>query len=209
MVDDDDVAPGGRMRVIAWVAVAGLLGASFVVGALIWGVRGSAAPSIADGASGCTVHPLRFTVTDDPAEFARQQRFEATDTEVPRPGLYDRALDEVATLHAASHAFVVVFVRSATTLDSGTRAALHRFDDAARATKAPVLIVRREQTPALVALSRGYALRCATAGAAQVAEVRRFAAQEYASVRDPHDPVKAAPAPTTPHDAPSPASQRR
>ncbi len=145
---------------------------------------------------------LRFTVTDDPAEFARQQRFEAQSNTVPAPGFYDRVLAVDPTLHAASHAFVVVYARP--DVHGDALDALKGLDAAARRTKAPVVVSRRAQEPGLVALSRGYQLSCRLGGAAQVAEVRRFAAQEYASVADPADRA-APPAPTTPNEARSPA----
>lgn len=203
MVDDsmDHSRGGGVGRGTIALLTLGLLG-SLIAGLLIWGLGGSVAPTVASEASGCTVHPLRFTVTDDPGEFARQQRFESTINAVPAPGFYDRALDEVATLHAASHAFVVVFV-GAGLVDDG-RAGLRGLADAATRTKAPVIVSQRRQTDAIVALSRGYALTCARGGAAQAAEARRFAAQEYASVADPADRSGRAPAPSTPHEAPSP-----
>lgn len=195
-VRDDGVG----LRSIALLV--GALVVSLVAGALLWGTAGDVAPTVADEASGCTVHPLRFTVTDDPAEFARQRRFEQTVNTVPKPGYYERVLDRDATLHAASHAYVVVFM--ATGVDGDGRDGLRALSDAAVRTKAPVVVSERAQGAAIVALSRGYELSCRDGGAAQAAEVRRFAAQEYPSVADPAD-RDAGPAPTSPHDAPSPA----
>lgn len=197
----EDEAGGWLGRRTIALLLAGLV-ASLIGGIVLWGTAGEVAPTVADEASGCEVHALRFTVTDDPAEYARQRRFEQTVNAVPTPGFYDRVLDRDATLHAASHAFVVVFARA--DVDGDGRDGLRALSDAATRTKAPVVISRREQQPAIVALSRGYELSCRQGGAAQAAEVRRFAAQEYASVADPRDGA-AGPAPTTPHDAPSPA----
>ncbi len=191
---------GLGLRTIALLV--GALVVSLIGGAVLWGTAGDVAPTVADAASGCTVQTLRFTVTDDPAEFERQRRFERELNTVPQPGYFERTLDRDATLHAASHAYVVVFMRG--DLDGDGRDGLRGLSDAAKRTKAPVLVSEREQAPAIVALSRGYELRCARGGAAQAAEVRRFAAQEYASVADPAD-RRVGPAPTSPHEAPSPA----
>lgn len=180
----------------------GALVVSLVAGALVWGTAGEVAPTVADEASGCTVHPLRFTVTDDPAEFARQRTFERAVNTVPKPGYYERVLDRDAALHAASHAYVVVFMRH--DIGGDGRDGLRALSAAAVRTKAPVVVSEREQQPAIVVLSRGYELSCRKDGAAQAAEARRFAAQEYASVADPAD-RRQGPAPTSPHDAPSPA----
>lgn len=198
--EGEDRERGLGPRTIALLV--GALVVSLVAGALLWGTAGDVAPTVADEASGCTVHALRFTVTDDPAEFARQRRFEQTVNTVPKPGYYERALDRDATLHAASHAYVVVFMRPG--VDGDGRDGLRALSDAAVRTKAPVVVSERAQGAAFVALSRGYELSCQKDGGAQAAEVRRFAAQEYASVADPND-AGAGPAPTSPHDAPSPA----
>lgn len=194
--------PGSWLGLRTVALLAGALLAALLGGIVLWGTAGEVAPTVADGASGCAVHALRFTVTDDPAEYERQRRFERTVNAVPAPGFYDRALDRDATLHAASHAFVVVFARP--DVGGAGEDGLRALNAAAARTKAPVVIARRAQDPAIVALSRGYELTCRLGGAAQAAEVRRFAAQEYASVADGRD-RGAAPAPTTPHDAPSPA----
>lgn len=196
----DDREGGVGLRSIALLV--GALVVSLVAGALLWGTAGDVAPTVADEASGCTVHPLRFTVTDDPAEFERQRRFEQTVNTVPRPGYYERVLDRDATLHAASHAYVVVFI--APGVEGDGRNAVRALSDAGIRTKAPVVVSERAQDAAIVALSRGYELSCRDGGAAQAAEVRRFAAQEYPSVADPDDRASG-PAPTSPHDAPSPA----
>lgn len=207
MVDDaahqsgDDEVGGWPAAGTIVLLVAGML-AALVGGIVLWGTGGDVAPTVADEASGCTVHALRFTVTDDPAEYARQRRFERAVNAVPTPGFYDRVIDGDATLHAASHAYVVVFARPG--VDGDAAEGLRTLSDAATRTKAPVIVSRREQAPAIVALSRGYELSCRRGGAAQAAEVRRFAAQEYPSVADPADRSEG-PAPTTPHDAPSPA----
>ncbi|MBO9533951.1 MAG: hypothetical protein J7513_13355 [Solirubrobacteraceae bacterium] len=194
---------GGGLSLRSIVFLVGALLVALAGGMVVWGASGDVAPTVADEASGCTVRALRFTVTDDPAEFARQQRFEVTTNTLPAPGFYDRELAADPTLHAASHSFVVVYARP----DVGGDAidGLKGLDAAARKTKAPVVISRRAQGPALVALSRGYQLSCRQGGAPQAAEVRRFAAQEYASVGDPDDRSTTPPAPTSPNDAPSPA----
>ena len=199
--DSGDGAGGLSVRTIGLMV--GALLAALAIGMAVWGTAGEVAPTVADGASGCKVHALRFTVTDDPAEFARQQQFESTAKPVPLPGFYDRVLDEVATLHAASHSYVVVYARG--DVRGGGEEGLRALEAAAVKSKAPVIVSRRDQEPAIEALSRGYALTCQQGGAAQAAEVRRFAAQEYASVADPNDASTTPPAPTTPNDAPSPA----
>lgn len=196
---DDESGHGlGLRTVLALVAV--LVG-SLVAGVLVWGTGTDAPPTVSNAATGCTVEPLRFTVTNDPKVFAAQQQFEQGLNAVPKPGYYDRVLDSVPTLHAASHSFVVVYVGDG--VDGDATDSLKALAKAAVQTKAPVIVSKRAQQPALVALSRGYQLTCPKGTVAQAAEVRRFAAQEYASVADPQD-AGTAPAPTSPNMAPSP-----
>ncbi|MEH3053952.1 MAG: hypothetical protein PGN13_08090 [Patulibacter minatonensis] len=200
---DEDDAPGFRLGLPTILVLGALLVGSLVAGLVVWGTGGEAPPTVG-AASGCTVTPLKYTVTNDPAVFAEQKRFESTINAVPKPGFYDRVLDPIPTLHAASHSFVVVFAREG--LGGAGIDGLQAMERAAVATKAPVVVSRRRQDAAFVALSRGYELSCAEGGAVQAAEVRRFAAQEYASVADPAD-AGTSPAPSTPNDAPSPADQ--
>lgn len=203
-LDDDAPGHGLSARTIA-LLVAVVVG-SLIAGVVIWGTKGEQAPTVGNAQTGCAVQPLRFTVTNDPKVFAHQLQFERQFNTVPKPGFYDRVLDAVPTLHAASHSYVVVFASakvSGDALDS-----LKALSAAAVATKAPVIVSRRDQPQALVALSRGYQLTCPSGGVSQAAEVRRFAAQEYASVADPKD-RHGAPAPTAPNEAPSPADAQR
>ncbi|MBJ7471627.1 MAG: hypothetical protein JHD16_10015 [Solirubrobacteraceae bacterium] len=199
-LDDDDRPAGGRRTAVILVAA---LVIALIAGLATWGLAGEQAPTVADGASGCEVRALAYTVTDDPEEFAIQKRFESEDNTVPAPGFYDRILEPVAALHAAAHAYVVVFVRPGARGDGVDR--LRALEERAAATKAPVIVSQREQVPGFVALARGYELSCADDGAAQAAEVARFAAQLYGSVADPADPSTTPPAPVAVPNAPSPA----
>ncbi len=202
---DEDWAGGDAARALGLRTTALLVGvllASLVAGLVVWGTGGQVAPTVADEASGCRVHPLRFTVTDDPAEFARQKRFESTVNAVPTRLLRPPARCRLDP--PRRFARVRRGLRAARCQRRRHRRA-PRAQYRAERTKAPVVISRRAQQPALVALSRGYALTCRQGGAPQAAEVRRFAAQEYESVADPAD-RRTGPAPSTPHDAPSPAT---
>lgn len=198
---EDETSGGGGHHRLAFVLV-GLLLAGLVIGLATVGLEGEKAPSVAAG-TGCKVHPLAYTVTDDAAEFAEQKAFEATGADVTAPGLYKVPLDLVPALHAASHAYVVVFHEKG--LGGAPMAELRALNDRASATKAPVIIAPREQDAGLVAIARGYELSCTDATAQAAAEVTRFAAQTYASVADPAASGSTPPlAPSTPNDAPSP-----
>lgn len=200
--DDGDDAPGGHRLAIV-VAVAALL-AALLAGVLLIGSCEDEAPGVVDAASGCRVHPLKYTVTDDPEIFAEQKRFEQNSNVLPKPAFYDRDIDLVAARHAASHEYVVIFYGAG--LSDEGRAGLQALERRAVVTKAPVIVAPHDEgDDAVVALSRGYQLACPDGGATQAAEVARFAAQQYASVADPADPKgTSGPAPDVPHAAPSP-----
>lgn len=203
---EQDEGPAMSRRALVLLTLALLV--TLAGGVAILGLRRDDGPAVTDTASGCRVHALAFTVTDDEDEFAEQQAFERDVNELPAPGFYDRELDLVPTLHAASHSYVVVFTRPGLSGDGVEL--LRAMERRAVGTKAPVIVAQRDQDDAVVAIARGYELACEEGGGVQAAEVNRFAAQLYASVADPADaagPAGSGPAPTTPSDAPSPVDQ--
>ena len=96
---------------------------------------------------------------------------------MPSPGFHSRPLDATATLHAASHAYVVVFYRP-----GAASAALEALATAATEQKVPLVVAPRAQRQALVAITQERRLDCAAAGAEQVDAIRRFSAASYPSL---------------------------
>lgn len=201
---DDDRGVGGRGLAFGLLTA---LVVSLVLGFVVFGSGDAEPPGVTDTASGCRVHALKYTVTDDPEVFAEQKRFEQTSNVLPKPAFYREEVDLVAARHAASHEWVVVFYGDGELGADGQRG-LEALEQRAVSTKAPVIVAPHDEgDDAIVALARGYQLACREGGAAQAAEVSRFAAQLYPSVADPKDPITTGPAPTTATAAPSPAAQ--
>jgi hypothetical protein len=157
-----------RAVVTAAVALAALL----VVGVLTLGLGGGAPAAAAQTATtgGCVTGAFAY----DAAEARRQQAFEARLSQggqLPAFGFHADAQDETATLHAASHSWVVVFYRPG--IDT---AALRTLADDATAQKIPLIAAPRRQKEALVAITQASRLTCA---GASVPAVRDFAAAYY------------------------------
>jgi hypothetical protein len=169
--------PFGPRALLVFVLVPVL---ALVAGLLTMGGHSAAKPQEGAAGGGCIRHTLRYGVTDDPAEVARQRVFEARSTAVTDAGFYTRPVASVPTIHAASHGFVVVFYRP--DLAAADVRPLRAVAAAGKATKAPVIVAPRRQGPAVVVLAEGQRLDCAAAGAAQSTVVRRFAASVYASL---------------------------
>jgi hypothetical protein len=127
---------------------------------------------------------LRFRVTDDAHEAELQRRFEsrlgADGASLPSPGMYDRALDPVASLHLVSHAHVVVYFREG--LSGRELAPLRELSDRAVALQIPLVVSPREQRSALVAVKDGVALMCAAADRPEHEAIRSFSAALYPSL---------------------------
>jgi hypothetical protein len=183
--DDGDV-PLGRRALSAFFTLPLV---SLVAGLVLFGAHadGKAVPNAAGAA--CTQHTLKYVVTDDPREVARQNVFERDDNAVTDTGFYTRAQPSTPTLHAASHGSVVVFYRP--DVPAAELAPLHALMAAAIATKAPVIVTPRRQAAPLVALAGGQQLICTAADAAQTARVRTFAAGLYQSLEP--DPAATTP----------------
>lgn len=206
--DDDHDGRGLGGRGLA-VALAAALLVSLALGFVFLGSGEEEPPGVIDTASGCRVHALKYTVTDDPEVFAEQKRFEQDRNVLPKPAFYREEVDLVAARHAASHEWVVVFYGDGKLQADGERG-LEALEQRAVSTKAPLIVAPHDEgDDAIVALARGYQLACKEGGAPQAAEVSRFAAQLYASVADPADPITTGPAPTTGTAAPSPVDPGR
>jgi hypothetical protein len=167
------------MRLYAPVAVAVVVAlASLLAGAAAFGLRAPAAAEPAPPSAGCTEKTLKFVVTDDETVHAEQLRFErrlSTDSPaLPAPGLHPKPVDPVASLHAASHGYIVVYFRAGPTDEGLGTIARH-----AVGQKIPLLAAPREQRSALIAVRAGMELRCASAGPEQLARVRAFGAAVY------------------------------
>lgn len=159
------------------VAVVAAL-ASFFAGAAAFGLHAPAAAEPAPPSAGCTEKTLKFVVTDDETVHAEQLRFErrlsAESPALPAPGLHPKPVDPVASLHAASHGYIVVYFRAGTPDESLGTIARH-----AVAQKIPLLAAPRQQRDALVAVREGMELRCSSAGPEQLARLRAFGAAVY------------------------------
>jgi hypothetical protein len=135
--------------------------------------------------AGCRQAPLRYFVSDDPADTQRQAAFERSGRMIPAPGVYLHAPDRDATLHAISHGDVVIFFTGAR--PSEELAAFARLADTEHAG---VLVVARPDAdradaPALEARRNGARLTCSGAGPAQVTAVQRFAAAMWPRLNGP------------------------
>lgn len=178
----EESGPAVSRRMLA--VCAALLAISLVAGMLF--LHGSRSPELsADESAGCKQHALRYAVTDDPAEFARQKRYEAAINDpnaapLPKPGMYARTPAWTPTLHAVSHSFVVVLYRPG--ISAGAMRELRALDRIATETQAPVLIAPHAQAAPLIAIAMGQELRCSSADAAQARAVRAFGAAVYSSV---------------------------
>jgi hypothetical protein len=164
-MDGTPISP--RALVSAALALAALL----AVGVLFLGLGGGA-PAAAQ-AGGC----VSGTFAYDAAEQGRQRAFEAkigNGAELPAIGFHEAAPDETATLHAASHAYVVVFYRPG--IDA---TALRALAADATALQIPLIAAPRTQKAALVAITQRVQLTC---DAPRVDAVRAFAAGSYADL---------------------------
>lgn len=149
---------------------------------------------------GCLTHELEFLVTDDPKEYDRQQAFELTNAPVPEPAFYDRPLEPVSALHAASHRYVVVLYREG--LEGETLGGLQALQARGLSEGALVLTAPRVQQDAIVAIGTGWQLNCAKANLDSVRETIRFAGETYPTLGqtvlggpvDPRPPVASPPA---------------
>jgi hypothetical protein len=164
-MDGTPISP--RALVTAALALIALL----AVGVLFLGLGGGA-PAVAQ-TGGCVTGTFAY----DAAEQGRQRAFEAKlgdGAELPPFGFHATAPDITATLHAASHAYVVVFYRPG----ADTRA-LRALAADATALKIPLIAAPREQRAALVAITQSVQLTC---DASRVDAVREFAAGSYADL---------------------------
>jgi hypothetical protein len=155
-----------RALATAGVALAALLAA----GVLFLGLGGGE-PAVAQ--TGCVTSTFAY----DAAEQGRQRAFEArigNGAELPALGFHEAAPDMTAALHAASHAYVVVFYRPGT-----DTAALRALAADATAQQIPLVAAPREQRAALVAITQSVQLTCE---APRVDAVRDFAAPYYAGL---------------------------
>jgi hypothetical protein len=154
----------------ALIGLSAVLVATLAAGVLFLGFGGRAPAAVAAG--GCTERPFAY----DAAELARQNKFErgilGGGATLPAVGFHAERLDPVASLHAASHSYIVVYYRPGT-----PTAALKALADDAVAEKAPVLVSPRAQKPAVVAITQNRELSCSGTGG-----VREFAARYYASL---------------------------
>jgi hypothetical protein len=153
--------------------------ASYLAGAAAFGLRAPAAAEPAPPSAGCTEKTLKFVVTDDETVHAEQMRFErrlsAESPALPAPGLHPKPVDPVASLHAASHGYIVVYFRA-----RKTERGLGTIARQAVAQKIPLLAAPREQQrDALVAVREGMELRCSSGGPEQLARLRAFGAAVY------------------------------
>ncbi len=166
---------GGRAILVLGV----ILAASLALSVALFGTGGSrgAAPV---ASAGCTAWSPRFGITDDPAEFDRQRRFEATNAPVPAAGVYRNTPPLTPALHAASHGYVLIFYRP--DLSRSELTPLRTLAVLATRTKVPLLLAPRRQHNAFEAVTSGRALRCDGDGTAQADAVRRFAAETYPSL---------------------------
>jgi hypothetical protein len=169
--------PLGRrpLALLALVPLVGLVAGWLLLGG---GARARAVPAAAE--AGCAQKALKYIVTDDPAEVARQNVFERSGREVTAPGFYTRPQPSTPTLHAAWHRYVVVFYRPG--LAPAALGPLRALA-AAASEQAPVIVVPRAQARPLVAIGLGQQLTCAEGGSRQVARVRAFAAAISSSLQ--------------------------
>jgi len=163
----DPAAIGLRATLGLSAALVGLLAAGIV----FLGLGGGSPAAQAAAPGGCSERPFAY----DAAELARQQRFERSlgaGAALPPVGFHAERLDPTASLHAASHGYIVVYYRPGT-----PAAGLKAFADAALAQKVPALISPRKQAAAVVAITQDRELTCSGAGG-----VRGFAARYYPSL---------------------------
>jgi hypothetical protein len=166
MMDRTSSAISVRALASAAFALAVLLAA----GVLILGLGGGE-PAVAQ--TGCATGRFAY----DAAEQRRQRAFEArlgSGADLPPSGFHASAQDMTATVHAASHAYVVVFYRPG--MDT---TALRALATDAQALQIPLVAVPREQRAALVAITRSVQFTC---DAPRVDAVRGFAAGYYADL---------------------------
>jgi hypothetical protein len=159
-----------RAVVTAALALTALLAVGVLTLGLGGGAPAAAAQATTTTTAGCTTGPFAY----DAAEARRQQAFESRldqGATLPPFGFYTDAPDETATLHAASHSWVVVFYRPG--VDT---TALRTLTEEAVALKIPLLAAPRRQKPAFVAVTQNEQLTCSGASADAV---RAFAAARY------------------------------
>jgi hypothetical protein len=170
-MDGTSSAISPRALALAAAALAALL----AVGVLTLGLGGAPPAAAQTATGGCVSGPFTY----DAAEARRQLAFEARLDDpgaapLPAFGFHAGAQDETATLHAASHAWVVVFYRPG--IDTS---ALRALAAAAVAQKVPLVAAPRRQREALVAITQDRRIACA---GASTDAVREFAAAYYPSL---------------------------
>jgi hypothetical protein len=169
-----------RSRAAALALVLAIAG-TFAAGAALFGLRPAGAEPARTGSvpgTHCTEQALRYGVTSSAAVHERQNRFErdAGALPVPEPGVYARALDPTASLHAVLHGSLVVYHRA------GAAEGLAPFLRLAHGHGVPVVVSPREQAPAFVAIRGGAALTCAGTAAADIDALRAFAGAQFAAL---------------------------
>lgn len=179
----DRGAAGISRRAVCALAVFVL--STFAAGALAFGLGAARSEqAVAGTRDGCQERELRFTVTNDQREVDRQLAFESkllgAGAELPPAEFHAAPVDQTASLHAASHNYVVVYHRD--DIAAGDLGELRELHALARSQLIMMLVAPRAQEPALVAVRAGMELSCAAARADQVARVRAFAAELYRSL---------------------------
>ncbi|ADB49389.1 DUF3105 domain-containing protein [Conexibacter woesei] len=182
---DRDGAAGISRRAVC--ALAAFVVGTFAICALVFGLGSSGpAPAAAGIHDGCRESDLRFTVTNDQREVDRQHAFErrllAAKAQLPQPRFHTEPVDPTASLHSASHGFVVAYYRD--DVAAGDLGDLRALQALANEQKVPLLTAPRVQRAALVAVRSGIEMTCSEAGAEQVAQLRRFTAELYRSLAE-------------------------
>src|SRR5262245_14798758 len=155
----------------ATLGLSAVLVALLAAGIVFLGLGGGSPAAQAAAPGGCSERPFAY----DAAERSRQQKFErglSGGATLPPVGFHAERLDQTASLHAASHGYIVVYFRPGT-----PTAELKAFADAAFEQKVPVLISPREQAAPVVAITQDRELTCSGP-----AGVRGFAARYYPSL---------------------------
>jgi hypothetical protein len=151
----------------AALGLAAALVAALAAGVVFLGFGGGSPAAAAAAPGGCTERPFAY----DAAELARQRRLEsgltAGGATLPPVGFHAEALDPVASLHGASHGYIVVYYRAGT-----ATAELKAFAEAALEQKVPVLVSPRRQADPVVAITQDRELTCSGGSG-----VRAFAAR--------------------------------
>ncbi|MEA2269264.1 MAG: hypothetical protein QOD55_1106 [Solirubrobacteraceae bacterium] len=151
--------------------IVALLVASFAVGAVVFGLGGTArrpAPVAAD--SGCRERELAYGLSDD-AE-VQQRMAVAERAPIPGGGFYTAATtpSREELLHAGSHGFVVVRYRVADEAVGPLRRLIVRKADDGAVLAAPAAA----PAPPLTGTVWGRVLRCDASGARELRALERF-----------------------------------